>query len=791
MLVSERRDNKQMRYLLLTRGMPLCGKTTWIQQYHLEPYVLNPKFFRELIHSPMLDDSGKFVKVAHNDKRTYQMLFMALEARMERGDFIIIEDCHITKSYCSNYKEMAKDYAYKVLMVDFSNVPFETICARNAQTDTAYSNEELQALYHSLMHDEIPIKCDMILPDEIATLLHTEPQNLNGYKVIHHIGDIQGSYSVLQKYLGTMKNDEFYIFLGDYIDRGFQNYEVLQLLLRIMDKKNVCLLEGNHEKWLWEWANDRVVEAKEFRFNTQVELEQKGFKKHDARRLYAKLIPYFFYRFHDKRVICTHGGISNVPKYPILLSATQSIHGVGSYVNANNIAQAFAQNAPSNFYQVFGHRNKSELPICLYEKNFILESQVEFGGYLRTLQLNQHGFVDKSIRNTIFITKEEKESQRKLQKFFDFTRHNKKFMLREYGDFVSIGYPPKFSKDISELAYAFNPCIIDIKKWQIVGRGYHLSANKTSYFHTHKETILEHVNFPLHITKKLFGKQFLITYYNARFYFFKDSVLTTSLPIFLFLQNKEKQQRLAHHFKNQAHSLLFLQTSEHEVYLLNVFANKPQTDTIGHDEQVKIATILDIKTPDLLYTITNKEQFKIFMQAFNHYNMCIATSTALQTHEAAGTLGQQDIIANNQDSILPHHLQSQLPYDEQATQDVKALAFYVMQNITPTLLSGFCVSDAMGYFFEIPTFYGYEMQVITEFIKIWRMRHAITPLSWINNPLRTAFFQWIQTFATHKDWECMPTAWIQNAFLQDIAIKQANMGVVITHIPYTFKFPIE
>ena len=310
----------------------------------------------------------------------------------------------------------------------------------------------------------IPIKCKIIAPDEIKAMLDTDPYNLNGYKIVHHIGDIHGSYHVLKQYLKDMKNDEFYIFLGDYIDRGFQNYEVLEFLMQIMDRKNVCLLEGNHEKWLWEWANNREVESKEFRFSTQIELEQKGLDKNDAKRLYLKLKPYLFYKFHDKRVICTHGGISNMPKHLVLLSAAQSIHGVGSYLNASSISQAFAYNTPENFYQVFGHRNKTGLPIQLNDKNFILESQVEFGGYLRILQLNQHGFTDKSLKNTIFIPKEEKEAQRKLQKFFDHLLHNKRFILKENRDFIGVEYPSiKRPKDLVELIHAFYPCIIDTK----------------------------------------------------------------------------------------------------------------------------------------------------------------------------------------------------------------------------------------------------------------------------------------------------------------------------------------
>lgn len=780
-----------MQYLLLTRGMPLCGKTTWIQQYNLEPYTLSPKLFQSILHAPMLDDSGKFVKDMQRNKIAYSMLFTALESRMGRGEFIIIEDLHIAKSYCSHYKELAKYHAYEVLMVDFSNVSFETICKRNSmQKDEIYSIEELQALYDTLINSEIPIKCKVIQPDDIKGLLQAEPHNLNGYKKIHHIGDIHGSYHVLQQYIGAMKNDEFYIFLGDYIDRGFQNYEVLQFLLRIMDKKNVCLLEGNHEKWLWCWANNREVEAKEFRLNTQVELEQKGFSKQDAYRLYTKLAPYFFYKFHDKRIICTHGGISNMPKYPILLSAAQSIHGVGSYLNASSISQAFAQNVPDNFYQVFGHRNKTDLPMCLYNKSFILESKVEFGGYLRTLQLSQHGFIDKSLRNTIFVNQEEKEAKRKLQKFFDYIVNNKKFILADYKNLISINYPQKISKDILELAYSFSPCIIDTKKWQIAGRGYHLNMDKKSHFRANNTETLEQISTPLYITRKLFGKKFIITYYNGKFYICKDYIVEAKLPN--FLQDKTVQSKLTHLFKNQSHSMIFLQTTENEIYLLDIFSNQPQANAYTYNEKEKIAKVLNIQTPKLLFTLTDKKQFNSFMKAFNKYNMTIAKSNTLQINVNLDSINK-DLQANiseintEQNAINNSTMQNN---QTQSTQEYKkpldlhiiesfVTESYSISNI-PFSLSGFHIVDNCGYFFEIPTLYDHEMQMIAELIKIWRMRKSIAPLTWINNPFRAEFMEWFATFITQNKWECMPTAWIQNAFLDSLAQQQID-SVHITH----------
>lgn len=777
-----------MRYLLLTRGMPLCGKTTWIQQYRLESYVLSPKYFQSLLHAPMLNDSGIFTHSKHNDKLTYQMLFTALQSRMQLGEFIIIEDLHILKSYWSNYKEMANHYAYELLIVDFSNIPFEIICERNkSQKDNHYTKEELQILYDTMNNEEIPVKCKVIAPDDIKAMLDTEPFNLNGYKTIHHIGDIHGSYHVLKQYLKDIRNDEFYIFLGDYIDRGFQNYEVLEFLMQIMDKKNVCLLEGNHEKYLWEWANNREIESKEFRFSTQIELEQKGLNKNDIKKLYLKLKPYLFYKFHDKRVICTHGGISNMPKHLVLLSANQSIQGVGSYLNASSISQAFAYNTPDNLYQVFGHRNKTRLPISLNDKNFILECEVEFGGYLRVLQLNQHGFIDKSLKNTIFITKEEKEDQIKLQKFFDNLLRNKRFILKENGDFISVEYPTKYPKDLVGITHAFYPCIIDTKRWQLVARGYHINQDKNPHFNINKENTLEHVNFPLYITQNLFGKQFIVSFYNNKFYMFKDSILEAKLP--KFLRDREKQQRLIKLFKNKSYSMLYMQTNKHEYYLLDVFSNEAKIQVIPRNDVKKIAEILGVKIKEFLFMINNKTEFNTFIKDINKYNMRIVTSKTFRTNDTK--LQQIKTDSNTIDKNIgfinttQKEIETTLINAESSSLETP-LELHILESsslkMCPSIsFSGFCAIDSNNNFFDIQTLYRYEMQVFCELIKVWRMRDKITTLSWVNNPLRFAFMRWFCIFATQNNWKDISISWIQNEFIHDL-INNENATLIIYDI---------
>lgn len=63
------------------------------------------------------------------------------------------------------------------------------------------------------------------------------------------VGDIHGDYSTLKKILDKWDKKSYLIFLGDYIDRGPKQLEVLERVLKLFIEypSRVILLRGNHE----------------------------------------------------------------------------------------------------------------------------------------------------------------------------------------------------------------------------------------------------------------------------------------------------------------------------------------------------------------------------------------------------------------------------------------------------------------------------------------------------------------------------------------------------------------
>ena len=72
----------------------------------------------------------------------------------------------------------------------------------------------------------------------------------------------------------------------------------------------------------------------------------------DALKLCGKTVPCVYYKFHDKSVLVTHGGLSSLPENLIFVVAEQMINGVGEPEDASLFAEYFIKNTNEYTYQV-------------------------------------------------------------------------------------------------------------------------------------------------------------------------------------------------------------------------------------------------------------------------------------------------------------------------------------------------------------------------------------------------------------------------------------------------------
>lgn len=499
-----------MRILLLLRGSPGCGKTTWIEQHGLSQYALSADDIRLMCAGPTMMPDGKMAINPNNDNVVWATLFKLLEIRMQNGEFTVIDATNSKTSEMNRYKELCAAYKYRMYCVDFTSLPIEVVKERNRNRPELkrVPEEAIDKMYSRFQTQKIPAGITVLQPDELDRIWYT-PMDFNRYKKVHHIGDIHGCYTVLKQYLddnGGMKDDEMYIFVGDYIDRGLENAEVVKFLLSVYQKPNVFLIEGNHERWLWIWANGGISKSKEFEFVTKTQLENAGIDKKDVRQLYRKIAQAAYYTYGDNTFIVTHAGLSAIPENISLIATHQMTHGVGSYNSHQDIADAFVANTDEHCYQVHGHRNTKRVPVRANDRVFNLEGRVEFGGHLRCVQVEQDGtFTEVEVKNDVFH-EEETPVEAKPEKgklsvgdVIIAMRENRYIQEKRYGNISSFNFTKAafYDKIWDDQTITARGLYINIPKQKVVARAYNKFFNINERPETKFDMLENRLAFPV------------------------------------------------------------------------------------------------------------------------------------------------------------------------------------------------------------------------------------------------------------------------------------------------------
>lgn len=639
-----------MRVLLLLRGSPGCGKSTWIEQNGLKPYALSADDLRLLYASPRMSVSGGEEITQQNDHIVWGTLFKILETRMQNGEFTVIDATNSKTSEMNRYKELCDSYKYRIYCVDFTSIPIDVVKQRNKMRLPVKQVPEdvIDKMYSRFETQKIPSGITVIQPDELDKIW-MKLFDLSEYKKIHVVGDIHGCMTALNEYFDMcdgMKDDEFYIFTGDYIDRGIENAEVVKFLLSIYNKPNVLLLEGNHERWLWVWANSGVSQSREFEFVTKSQLDNADIDKKQVRQLYRRIGQCAYFKYGDNIYVVNHAGISTLPENLTLVATRQMTNGVGGYNEFEDVAASFLANTPDNVYQIHGHRNTKKLPVQVNERVFNLEGGVEFGGCLRCVQIsngNNHDIFE--IKNNVFADKEinidatdKKCGDGDVGKMIMDMRQNQYISEKRYGNISSFNFTKLafYNKVWDEQTMKARGLYINIPKQKIVARAYDKFFNINERPETKLDMLQYKIEFPATAYVKENGFLGIVSYNEET----DDLFITTkSSPdgdyaawladVVMSKISPDAREKMKQYSKENDVSFVFecvdmvndphiIEYDDSELYLLDIVRNTMEFSKYSFDDMCHIADDFGIKHKEKAYTLNNWQEF------FDWYYMVVA-----------------------------------------------------------------------------------------------------------------------------------------------------------------------
>ncbi|MBL4968953.1 RNA ligase [Bacillus halotolerans] len=629
-----------MRTLVLLRGCPGVGKSTWIKESGLEQYTLSADNIRLLFQSPVLNKSGKYEISSKHDNKVWGLLFKLLESRMERGEFTIIDATHSKQSMISRYKPLAQKYRYRVYVVDFSDVDLQSILKRNKMRDEHKHVPESSIIniYDRMTREKVPSWVTVLKPDEFENTMSYKPRSFDEYKKIHIFGDIHGCNTVLQEYLnGKLKDNELYIFVGDLVDRGIENAQLLEFMIKIKDQKNVIILEGNHDRYINMYGHDEETPSSTFNNKTKPELDQANIDKKDIRQLARKFHQLVYFTYKGTLYIVTHGGVSTLPINLLMTATTQFINGVGDY--SDDIDHEFTKNtAGQNIVQIHGHRNMYRLPVLAAERSYNLEGQVERGGHLRVVTLSENGVETHEVKNDVFkLYKTDKQINIETVKSIDemvshlrsheYVQENKMPSNISSFNFTKQAFREKKWDETNVKARGL---FINTESNEIVSRSYDKFFNIGERSETQMHRLVDTLKFPVSVYDKANGYLGTVGYDTlSDDLVFTSKSFTSAISnehakwvedLFIKTFSNEQVSYIKEYLKAENVSLVFevilpekdphiIEYQDDKLLLLDIVKRQITYDKLQFREVQALASKLSIESKKLVHTFDNWTDF--------------------------------------------------------------------------------------------------------------------------------------------------------------------------------------
>lgn len=376
-----------MRDLLIIRGAPASGKTTWLTENALLPYTLAPDTVRSLYSCPVADPvTGELYMDRRYDTKVWNFIEEMMELRMHTGQFIVLD---AQDSGYNRWIKLAKKYGYRVWYKEM-DTPL-AVCRERNEHRIGTAKLPFQAMEFAIQWlnaNPLPASIKPVPDDLVKGSI--APVNVDQYDELYFCGDIHGCYTALTSFRKDKEAfsnpKELFVFVGDYLDRGLQNKETLELLVSLRDNPNVIFLEGNH---CWEklWASNRAPEIKSDEFLQNTLPQIKDVDKRAVKEWCAKWQELAYLEYRGKRYFVTHAGIGYMPEHPAWLPSRTYTRG-GHY--EEDVDRAWCEQCyGENFIQIHGHRNFYGYDIDEATESINLNSPVEYGADWRVYSVDK------------------------------------------------------------------------------------------------------------------------------------------------------------------------------------------------------------------------------------------------------------------------------------------------------------------------------------------------------------------------------------------------------------------
>lgn len=624
---------ENMRKLVILRGAQGVGKSSFIKEHNLEIYTLSTDQIRLMISSPELTTTYTETIPQYINHKVWNLLFFLLEERMKKDEFTIIDAVHADSNDFTNYKKLAEKYRYRIYIIDFTDVPKEQVYEQNKNRENykVVPQESIDKAYQKFANTTPPSSFKIIKPHEFSSLITNHPKNYDNYQNIHIIGDIHGCCTTLKKYFDEypLNPNDAYIFLGDYFDRGIENFQTFTFLNELSVHKNIIFLIGNHEDKLYKYACDDEFKMDYAIKKTITEFNENNVSKSSLRGFIKRLSQIAYITFRNKTYLITHGGIPYFSDKPLDFYSTNSfIYGIDKYeINIDQIYNDYTEKQTNKTIQIHGHRNYDKIPFNQYPYSYNLDGDIEHGGSLRILTLLDNGEISYlEIKNNIY--NENFNEENKVYDLIHELRSNHHIYEKELGNSISSF---NFTKEAfynhrwDNLTTRARGLFINTTTNKIIARSYDKFFNIDEQAHTSFNSIQDTYAYPIKLYLKYNGFLGLLSIVNGELYFTSKSTNTGDYVdyfknIFYKIYNEKQIEAITNKIITDNVTFVFevidpindphiIKYEQENLILLDIIKNSLTFNTLTYDELKTFGNNNNIQIKELIYIAQDKDEF--------------------------------------------------------------------------------------------------------------------------------------------------------------------------------------
>ncbi len=144
--------------LILTKGLPASGKTTWAKEY-IQKYPETANLCKDDLRLQLSSTNKR-------EKRIIKVRDLLTEHYFEQGYSVIWSDTNLNPVHLRRATELAKQYQAELSVKDFTDVSLTECICRDLLRSNSVGQQAIEQMYYDYLHQSDPLPVtDPQLPD--------------------------------------------------------------------------------------------------------------------------------------------------------------------------------------------------------------------------------------------------------------------------------------------------------------------------------------------------------------------------------------------------------------------------------------------------------------------------------------------------------------------------------------------------------------------------------------------------------------------------------------------------